>query len=71
MTNHSEKTISKSAQKKIDASCYWRDQYNCTQEINNAREAFSQRVGVLSLESTITAHSYSAIIDSKRCIVVK
>lgn len=69
--NYSEKTLSKSAQKKIDTSCYWRNQHNCSLEIDYAREEFSKKVGVLSLESTSTSNSYSAIIDTKRCIVVK
>ena len=67
----SKKALSKSAQKKYKASCYWRKQQDGSVAIACAREEFSKRVSVLSLETTATSNSYSAIIDSKRCMVIK
>lgn len=66
-----QKKISQTMRKKEERACYWRNQEQCSNAMACVREEFSKRVNVYSLTSTISVESYSAIIDSRRGIVVK
>lgn len=65
------KKISKSACKKRENSRYWRNIQVTRDTLKEERDLFQQQVVVLTLTTTDSAESFSAIIDSRRGIVIK
>lgn len=65
------KKLSKSACKKRENSKYWRKIQVTRDTLKEERDLFQQQVVVLTLKTTDSAESFSAIIDSRRGIVIK
>ena len=71
LKSNEDKKQSKAVQRKEEKSFYWRNQQECSWEMENARKEFAKNVEVLSHSTTSKLKSYSAIIDSRRGIIVK
>lgn len=65
------KKLSKSAYKKRETSKYWRNIKIARDALEEERDLFQRQVVVLTLKTTDSAESFSAIIDSRRGIVIK
>ena len=65
------KRLSKAANKKREKAQYWRNIKICNDALEEDRELFLQAVVAVTLKTTDTAESFSAIIDSRRGIVIK
>ena len=67
----SPKRLSKAATKKQERSQYWRSVKLSRDAIEEERNIFRQKVVVVTSKNTELAESFSAIIDSRRGIIIK
>ena len=71
LTTPRKKRESKSMRLKVQRSARWRGIRQCISEIEQERVLFEQRITISIIDPTDRKESYSAIIDSRRGIVIK
>ena len=65
------KRKSKSMRLKAQRSAYWRWAQQCNSEMERERVLFAQRITISVVAPSDRKESYSAIVDSRRGIVIK
>lgn len=65
------KQPSKAASRKQEKANYWRTVHFCRKAIKDEKDSFQRSITVSTLKTTECADSFSAIVDSRRGIIIK